>query len=51
MMTRNEIHDALMQYLEEAIFMGFFSEEEVKDIQRLDTEYYLVTDESEDDLK
>ena len=39
-MTKNEIFCKILQYLDFAIMVGFFTEEEEKEINQLEKEYY-----------
>lgn len=40
MPTKNEVFDRLMEILDFAIFTGFFTEEEVKEIEELERSYW-----------
>lgn len=39
-MTKNEIFCKILQYLDFAITVGFFTEEEEKEIQQFEKEYF-----------
>lgn len=41
MRTKNEIFDLLMGYLDMGIAMGFYTEEETKEIENLEKEYWI----------
>ena len=44
MRTKNEIFDLLMGYLDMGIAMGFYTKEEVKEIENLEKEYWIQSD-------
>jgi hypothetical protein len=44
METKDEIFDKLLNYLDAAIYAGFFTEDEVEEIHRLEREYYIQED-------
>ena len=44
MKTKNEIFDLLMGYLDMGIAMGFFTKEETKEIENLEKEYWIQSD-------
>ena len=44
MRTKNEIFDLLMGYLDVGIAMGFYTKEEVKEIENLEKEYWIQSD-------
>lgn len=44
MRTKNEIFDLLMSYLDVGIAMGFYTKEEVKEIENLEKEYWIQSD-------
>ena len=44
MRTKNEIFDLLMGYLDMAITMGFYTKEEIKEIENLEKEYWVQSD-------
>ena len=44
MRTKNEIFDLLMGYLDMGIAMGFYTKEEVKEIENLEREYWIQND-------
>ena len=44
MRTKNEIFDLLMGYLDMGIAMGFFTKEETKEIESLEKEYWIQSD-------
>ena len=44
MRTKNEIFDLLMGYLDMGISMGFYTKEEVKEIENLEREYWIQND-------
>lgn len=44
MRIRNEIFDLLMGYLDMGIAMGFYTKEETKEIENLEKEYYIQSD-------
>ena len=44
MRTKNEIFDLLMGYLDMGIAMGFYNKEEVKEIENLEKEYWIQSD-------
>ena len=41
MRTKNEIFDLLMGYLDMGIAMGFYTKEETKEIENLEKEYWI----------
>lgn len=41
METKDEIFDKLLNYLDVAIYAGFFTEDEIEEINRLEREYYI----------
>lgn len=45
MRTKNEIFDLLMGYLDMGITMGFYTEEETKEIENLEKEYWIESEE------
>ena len=44
MRTKNEIFDLLMDYLDMGIAMGFYTKEETKEIENLEKEYWIQSD-------
>lgn len=44
MRTKNEIFDLLMGYLDMGIAMGFYTKEETKEIENLEKEYWIQSD-------
>ena len=44
MRTKNEIFDLIMGYLDMGIAMGFYTKEEVKEIENLEKEYQIQSD-------
>ena len=47
MRTKNEIFDLIMGYLDMAITMGFYTKEEIKEIENLEKEYWVQSDNQE----
>ena len=45
MRTKNEIFDLIMGYLDMAITMGFYTKEEIKEIENLEKEYWVQSEE------
>ena len=45
MRTKNEIFDLLIGYLDMGIAMGFYTEEEAKEIENLEKEYWIQSEE------
>ena len=45
MRTKNEIFDLLMGYLDMGIAMGFYTKEETKEIENLEKEYWIQSEE------
>ena len=45
MRTKNEIFDLLMGYLDMGIAMGFYTKGEVKEIENLEKEYWVQSEE------
>lgn len=45
MPTKDEIFDRLLTYLDQAIYLGFFTEDEVEEINKLEREYYIQREE------
>ena len=45
MRTKNEIFDLLMSYLDMGIAMGFYTKEEIKEIENLEKEYWVQSEE------
>ena len=41
MRTKNEIFDLIMGYLDMGIAMGFYTKEEIKEIENLEKEYWI----------
>lgn len=44
MRAKNEIFDLIMGYLDMGIAMGFYAKEEVKEIENLEKEYQIQSD-------
>lgn len=44
MRTKNEVFDRLMQILDFVIAVGFFDDDEVKEIEELEREYYITSE-------
>lgn len=44
MRTKNEIFDLIMEYLDMGIAMGFYTKEEIKEINNLEKEYWVQSD-------
>ena len=44
MRTKNEIFDLIMGYLDMGIVMGFYTKEEIKEIENLEKEYWIQSD-------
>ena len=44
MRTKNEIFDLIMGYLDMGIAMGFYTKEEIKEIESLEKEYWIQSD-------
>ena len=44
MRTKNEIFNLLMGYLDMGIAMGFYTKEETKEIENLEKEYWIQSD-------
>ena len=44
MRTKNEIFDLIMGYLDMGIAMGFYTKEETKEIENLEKEYWIQSD-------
>ena len=47
MYTKDEIFDKILNYLDSAIMSGFFTEEEIKEINQLEKAYYIQTENAE----
>ena len=45
MRTKNEIFDLLMGYRDMGIAMGFYTKEETKEIENLEKEYWIQSEE------
>lgn len=44
METKDEIFTKLLNYLDAAIYAGFFTEDEIEEINKLEREYYIQED-------